>query len=219
MEFDCTSTLAPILYVIDDNLTARDSLVMLAESMGLKCRAYASGIEFLDAHQTCPVGCLLVDLRMHGMSGIQVMKEVRRRQWPLPMILISAYADIKATVDAMQLGALTVIGKPYRDQDLWEAIDQGMVASSEMASDMKWLQQFEGRLAALTKEEHLILPHLRQGVPVKRIANILECSRRTVELRLKSVLEKMAAQSDIELIGMLSKMELLKAKLHLDEQG
>jgi FixJ family two-component response regulator len=149
---------------------------------------------------------------MMGMSGLQLLQQLQARQSTLPAIVITGYADVPMAVKAMQTGALTFLEKPCQDQELWQAIQQGLDKEKSLQSLRRQKGEIEARLATLTEDEVAVLRKLLEGLPNKRIAVDLDIGLRTVELRRSNIMKKMSAASLPELVRMAILIGFLPAE-------
>jgi FixJ family two-component response regulator len=200
----------PTVFVIDDDQAARESVVALVSLRGLNAKAFASAEDFLQQFDPSQAGCIVVDVRMAGMSGIQLLQHLQTRRSTLPVIVITGYADVPMAVKAMQAGALTFLEKPCQEQELWQAIQQALDREQAMAAQRKQRADIEARLASLTEDEVAVLRKLLEGLPNKRIAVDLDIGLRTVELRRSNIMKKMGASSLPELVRMAIVVDFLK---------
>ncbi|MEX2175957.1 MAG: response regulator [Pirellulaceae bacterium] len=190
------------VFVVDDDQAARESVVALVSLKGTPARGFASAEEFLGQWDSQQTGCLVVDVRMTGMSGLQLLQQLQSRQSTLPAIVITGYADVPMAVKAMQAGAMTFLEKPCGDQELWQAISQALDREQSLQAVRRQKGEVETRLAALTEDEVAVLHKLLEGLPNKRIAVDLDIGLRTVELRRSNIMKKMEAASLPELVRM-----------------
>lgn len=197
----------PIVYVVDDDEAVRDSLRLLMLSVGLPVRVYASGDQFLAAWDRDLRGCVVADIRMPGMSGLEMQETLQAQGSRLPIIFITGHGDVPMAVDAMKAGALDFVQKPFRDQDLLDRINEGL--QHERASHEVELQREEiaSRVGSLTPRERQVLDRVVQGQANKVIAMDLDVSQRTVEIHRARVMDKMQARSLAQLVRMMSRLE------------
>jgi two-component system, LuxR family, response regulator FixJ len=191
------------VFVVDDDAQVRESVCALISSMGYDSEPFQSAEEFLAKLSRPTRGVLLVDLRMPGMSGLDLLTDLRQRGSHLPVIILTAYARTATTVKAMQSGAVTILDKPYNDDDLWDAIRTAFTLESEAWQRQQRQQEIEQRLAALTDDERRALELIVQGKPNKIIAKDLGVALRTVEKRRHDVFFKMQAGSLAELVELV----------------
>jgi FixJ family two-component response regulator len=190
------------VFVVDDDAAARESVLALVSLKGVRVQGFASAEEFLAQFGPHMSGCLVVDVRMTGMSGLQLLQQLSARKSTLPAIVITGYADVPMAVKAMQSGAMTFLEKPCQDQELWQAIQQALDKEKSLQSLRRQKGDIEGRLATLTEDEVSVLRKLLEGLPNKRIAVDLDIGLRTVELRRSNIMKKMQAASLPELVRM-----------------
>ncbi len=183
------------VYVVDDDPAARDSVAALVESMGVQAECYSSAEDFLAAFDPHQHGCLVSDVRMMSMSGLELQQKLIEMGCPLPIILSTAYADVPLAVTAMSNGAVTVLEKPCRDHELWNAIRTALdrdLYEREASQERRRLAEL---YATLSPEERQVLEFLVEGAPNKTIATKLDVSVRTIETRRKQIFEKMQVRS------------------------
>jgi FixJ family two-component response regulator len=198
------------IYVVDDDAAARESVIALISLKGLAARGFASAEEFLGQFDPAQPGCLVVDVRMSGMSGLQLLQHLQQRKISFPAIVITGYADVPMAVKAMQAGAMTFLEKPCQEQELWTAIQQALDLEAAQVAQRKQKSEIESRLASLTEDEVAVLRKLLEGLPNKRIAVDLDIGLRTVELRRSNIMKKMVAASLPELVRMAIQADFLK---------
>ncbi len=197
------STHEPTVFVVDDDAAVRDSLAELIESVGLHLEAYDSAQAFLAAYDPLRPGCLVLDVRMPGMSGLDLQEELNRRQVLLPIIFITGHGDVPMAVQALKRGAAEFIQKPFRDQDLLERIEGALERDAGHRKAWTAREFIVQRLDTLTARESEVLEKVVAGAPNKVIANELGISHRTVEIHRSKVMEKMQAGTLAELVGMV----------------
>lgn len=188
------------VFVVDDDANLRNSVCALVSSMGCPCKGFASAEEFLAGYVVGERGVLVVDLRMPGMSGLDLQAELARRGCHLPVIILTAYARTATTVRAMQAGAVTMIDKPYHDDDLWDAIRTAIDKEEAIWLAGRWRREILDRIATLTPEERRVAQLLVEGNQNKAIAQQMGIAVRTVEKRRHDLLAKMHADSLADLI-------------------
>lgn len=190
----------PTIFIVDDDPAACRAFQALVESMDLQAEAYVSGQDFLDAYDPAQPGCLLLDVRMPGLSGLDLLKRLAEERIPPPVIAVSAHGDVPMAVRAMKAGALDFLEKPCREQELWEAIQEALKRDAENRRRVAGLARIQRRLARLTQGERDVLLRLVDGKSNKAIAGELGLSVRTIEVRRAKVMQKMKAQSLAELV-------------------
>jgi FixJ family two-component response regulator len=168
--------------------------------MGVRATAFASAEEFLDGYDGSHCSCLIVDLRMSGMSGLELLDAVSRRPSRPPAVLVSAFADVPSTVRAMSLGAVSVLQKPYRSEELRDSISVALAISQNRRRDEAHLRERQRRMASLTLDEIQVLDRILEGQPNKAVARELGVGLRTIEGRRHSIMAKLGARSLAELV-------------------
>lgn len=188
------------VFVVDDDDAARDSLVMLLKSDGLFTRGFASAHDFLARFDTALRGCVVTDLRMPSMDGIELIRELKAVGCLLPVIVITGHADVSRAVDAMKAGATDFIEKPYEAEQLLRAV-RGCLEDNDAAVDANAVRsRVLRRLESLTGRERQVLDLIIEGASNKVIASTLAISPRTVEIYRANVMSKMRAESLSDLI-------------------
>jgi two-component system, LuxR family, response regulator FixJ len=185
----------PTIFVVDDDQAVRDSLRWLLESLRLKVETYASATEFLASGKPSRPGCLVLDVRMPEVSGLQLQEILAARRVRLPVIMITGHGDVSMAVRAMKFGALDFIEKPFNDQLFLECIQRGLQVNARQRRQDTERQTVQTRLASLTARERDVLERVVAGKPNKVIASELGISARTVEVHRAHLMEKMAADS------------------------
>ena len=168
--------------------------------MGIPAESFASAEEFLEAYLQERPGCLVTDVRMFGMSGLELQEELKRRNVLLPAVVLTAYARTPITVRAMKAGAVTLLEKPYDDDDLWDAIRAALTEDSASRADHQQRRKIRDRIARLTPAERKVMDMMVQGKANKAIAHELDISVRTVENRRREVFAKLQADSVAQLV-------------------
>jgi two-component system, LuxR family, response regulator FixJ len=192
------------VFIVDDDQQARDSVRALVRSMGVAAVVFTSAEEFLEAYDATRPGCLVTDYRLLGMNGLDLCEALTRQDSPLPFIVLTAHARTSLTVRAMQTGALTVLDKPYHDDELWEAICSALVWNTKQLERKRQIDRVKERLDTLTPAEHEVLKLLLQGMANKQIAKALKVSLRTVEGRRHEIMMKTEAESLPDLFRMMT---------------
>ena len=190
----------PLVYVVDDDEAVRDSLSLLLKAVGLTGQTFSSAAEFLNDYDPEQHGCLVADIRMPGMSGLDLQDELNRRGAQLPLIFITGHGDVPMAVDAMKSGALDFIEKPFRDQDLLDRVQQALAWDKERRIENLKTLAIRERLATLTPRETEVMECVVQGQANKVIAMDLGVSQRTVEIHRARVMEKMGIRSVAKLV-------------------
>jgi FixJ family two-component response regulator len=193
----------PIVMVVDDDTGVRNAMRALLKSVGLENALYASAQEFLATYQPTQPGCLLLDIRMPGMSGLELQQQLNLRGAVIPVIFMTGHGDIPMAVEAMQHGAFDFLQKPFRDQDLLDRIQRALVKDGELRKSLGEHSRIKTHLDTLTPREREVLDLMIQGKQNKAIGQDLGVSPRTIEIHRARVMEKMGAQSVAELVRMM----------------
>jgi two-component system, LuxR family, response regulator FixJ len=193
----------PTVFVVDDDPAARDSVAVLADSHGVRAETFASAEQFLGAFDPQRPGCLVIDVRMPGMNGLDLQETLSTRGNSLPVIMITAYADVPMTVRAMENGALTLLEKPCTANELWARIQEALHRNAQFRLNCADRQDVLRRLNSLTEDETRVLDLVLAGRPNKQIAAELSIGLRTAELRRARVMEKMRVESLSELVRLV----------------
>lgn len=184
-----------IIYIVDDDPATRESLQALLDSMGVEIRTYESAEDFLAAFDRERPGCLISDLRMIGMSGVELQQRLNELGIKLPTIIMTAFADVPVAVKAMQEGAVMLLEKPCPDQTIWEVVQKALRISYDREDKRKSVEDIRERLSQLTEQERAVLDMVVEGVPNKAIARRQQVSIRTVETRRRNVFQKMGVNT------------------------
>lgn len=200
----------PSVYVVDDDDAVRSSLRMLLKSVGIPAVAYGSARDFLGTYNADMPGCLVLDVRMPGMSGLELQEELNRLGAVIPVIFITGHGDIPMAVEAMQHGAFDFLQKPFRDQDLIDRVQRALASDGQSRSALAEESQIAERYDSLTPREREVLALVTQGKANKVMAGDLGVSQRTVEIHRARVMEKMRANSLAHLVRMVMNLETKK---------
>jgi len=200
----------PTVYIVDDEPAIRDSLAMLLRSVGLASRTFPSAPAFLEGFDAGAPGCLVADVRMPGMSGLELQEALRARQAALPVIIITGHGDIAMAVRAMKAGAADFIEKPFNEQVLLDAVHRALAQQPGEPPPSAVRAEIEGRVATLTPREREVMLLVADGRPNKVVATRLGLSTRTVEVHRAKAMEKMQARSLAELVRMAIACELMR---------
>lgn len=195
------------VHVVDDDDAVRSSLRLLLKSVGLPTVAHASAHEFLAAWDADQPGCLVLDVRMPGMSGIELQAELNQRGAIIPVIFISGHGDIPMAVEAIQHGAFDFLQKPFRDQDLIDRVQRALASDAEHRQLLQQRETLRQRYDSLTPREQEVLQLVTQGKANKVMAGDLGVSQRTVEIHRARVMEKMGAQSLAQLVRLVLELD------------
>ncbi|MEQ8791526.1 MAG: response regulator [Pirellulaceae bacterium] len=195
------------VHVVDDHELARNSVCALVESMGVAATVYASAEEFLESYHPGRPGCLVTDVRMLGMSGIELQERLAASKIDLPVVVITAHANTPLTVRAMRNGAVTLLEKPCNDNDLWDAIREALDQDERQRAAAHRRRQIRDRLDSLTQQEREVLDRMVAGKLNKVIARELDVSIRTIENRRHNIFRKFGAESVAELVRLVMESE------------
>lgn len=185
----------PVVYIVDDDKAIRDSLGMLMKSIGFESRAYESAEDFLNEADLYAPGCLVVDIRMEGMSGLELQQLLNKKEIKLPVIIITGHGDVPMAVQAMQAGAVDFLEKPYDNNVLVARIKQCLTDASESQEKLRFVADAKKRLSRLTPREREVMNLLVAGKHNKVIAKELSISVRTAEAHRAKVMKKLRAES------------------------
>jgi len=191
---------AATVYVVDDDDGMRRALSLLLNTVGYKTAAFASPREFLDRFKTDAAGCLILDIRMPGMSGLELQQHLNRMGSMLPVIFVTGHGDVPMAVQAMKEGAFEFVQKPFRDQDLLDRVNHALELDKENRSSLALRADVLQRFESLTPREKQVMQLVVDGAANKVIAIDLGLSERTVEIHRAKAMEKMGARSVAHLV-------------------
>ena len=191
-----------MVFIVDDDDAVRESLGFLMKSIGIESRGFSSATEFLEFYDDEIVGCLVLDIRMPGMSGLELQDRLNEINAILPIIFITGHGDVPMAVQALKKGALDFIQKPFRDQDLIDRINHALDQDHDSRNMLSQKREILDRIDELTSREKEVMDLVVQGSPNKIIAADLDVSQRTVEIHRSRVMEKMQARSLAQLVRM-----------------
>jgi FixJ family two-component response regulator len=195
-----------IVFVVDDDASVRQSLKNLVNSVGLRVEAFASAQEFLRSKLMDAPGCLVLDVRLPGLSGLDLQKRMADAGIEIPIIFITGHGDIPMTVQAMKAGAVEFLTKPFRDQDLLDAIQQALDHNRTAREQRAEIEELRSRLDSLTPREQQVMGLVVAGLLNKQIAGELGTSETTIKIHRRQVMEKMGAGSLAELVRMAERL-------------
>ena len=195
-----------VVYVVDDDPSIREALASLLRSVGLEVRAFSSTQQFLESQRPDVPGCLVLDVRLPGVGGLDLQSQLLRSGIHLPIIFITGHGDIPMSVQAMKAGAIEFLTKPFRDQALLDAIQVGIERDRTRRRDSEIVRQLQERFQSLTSREREIMAHVVTGRMNKQIAGDLDVSEITVKVHRGQVMRKMGAKSLAELVRMADKL-------------
>jgi FixJ family two-component response regulator len=198
---------APVVFIVDDDEAVRSSLRLLLKSVGLVPSAVASAREFLDKYDPAQPGCLVLDVRMPQMSGLELQEQLNLKGAVLPVIFITGHGDVPMAVEAMQAGAFDFLQKPFRDQDLIDRIQRALDKDRTNRAALNERTFIRERLQSLTPREREVLAMVTSGKANKIMAADLGVSQRTVEIHRARVMEKMNAASLAQLVRMVMDLD------------
>jgi two-component system, LuxR family, response regulator FixJ len=201
---------SPIVFIVDDDEAVRSSLRLLIKSVGLIPSALGSAREFLEHYDPAQPGCLVLDVRMPEMSGLELQEHLNRQGAIIPVIFITGHGDVPMAVEAMQAGAFDFLPKPFRDQDLINRVQRALEKDRANRAVLNERSLIRERLESLTPREREVLDMVSSGKPNKIMAADLGVSQRTVEIHRARVMEKMGASSLAQLVRMV--MDLSKER-------
>ncbi len=194
---------SPVVFIVDDDEAVRSSLRLLLKSVGLVPNALGSAREFLEKYEPAQPGCLVLDVRMPEMSGLELQEQLNRQGAVIPVIFITGHGDVPMAVEAMQAGAFDFLQKPFRDQDLIDRIQRALEKDRANRAVLAERSLIRERLESLTPREREVLTMVSSGKANKVMAADLGVSQRTVEIHRARVMEKMGASSLAQLVRMV----------------
>jgi two-component system response regulator FixJ len=191
-----------VVFIVDDDADVRDSLQALLEAAGFRVEAFDAATKFLANDRAIHGGCLIADIRMPEMDGLELQQELVNRRVALPVIIITGHGDVPLAVRAMKAGAIDFIEKPFDDELLLASVRRALAEGQRMHQDTAMADMVKERIAALTLRERQVLEHLVAGRPNKVIAYKLDISPRTIEIHRAHLMDKMQARNLSELVRM-----------------
>ena len=197
-----------IVYIIDDDASVRSALKSLIRSVGLEVEGFASGQEFLDFARPDVAGCIVLDVRLPGISGLDFHKELLKAGVQLPVIFITAHGDVPMSVRAMKAGAVEFLTKPFRDQDLLDAIQLALTKDRTRRQQEGEIADLRERFESLTARERELLALVVSGKPNKQIADAVGISEFTVKVHRANLTRKMRAESLADLVRMTVRLNV-----------
>lgn len=204
---------SPPVFVVDDDASIRRALTRLIKSAGYQVNAFASAREFLDSGcHSEGLGCLVLDVRMPGLSGLDLQREMQNANFMLPIVFMTGYGDIPMTVKAMKAGAVDFLPKPIKATDLLRAIEQAIARAYRDRAGRKEIEDIQRRVEKLTPREREVMARVASGMPNKLIAFELGTVEKTIKVHRARVMEKMQAGSLAELVRLSEKIGIPKSK-------
>ena len=198
------------VFIVDDDEGIREGLSLLMESVDQPCELYSSAFEFLDAYDPDKSGCLVLDIRMPRMTGLDLQMELNKRKSLLPIIFITGHGDIPMAVEAMRFGALDFINKPFREQELLDRINEALRSDEEKRKVLFDKQQLINRLSSLTEREREVFERVAEGEMNKVIASDLGVSERTIEVHRSQVMKKLGTRTLAQLVRLKIELEAVE---------
>jgi FixJ family two-component response regulator len=203
---------APTVFIIDDDRGLRQAIHDLVESVGLRAESFATGQDFLNKGRTSDPSCLVLDVRLPQMSGLDFQHRLKEIGMQIPIIFITAHGDIPMSVRALKSGAVDFLTKPFRDQDLLDAIQQALQHDRVAQEHEAGVRELHARYQGLTAREREVMGFVVSGLLNKQIASEIGASEATVKIHRGNVMDKMQAASFIELVRMADKLKPIVAK-------
>ena len=198
-----------VVFVVDDDAAVREALCSLIRSVGLNAEAFASAQDFLNSPRPDAAACLVLDVRMPGLSGLDLQRELAGSGERIPIIFITGHGDIPMSVRAMKAGAAEFLPKPFRDQDLLDAVGQALERDEAARKERAALAEIRGRYDKLTAREREVAPLIVRGMLNKQAAAELGISEITVKVHRRNVMRKMKARSLAELVRIFEQLRPL----------
>lgn len=200
----------PIVYIVDDDTDVREVLAKLMASVGLETRTFASAIEFLDGHGDGRPGCVVLDVRMPGMSGTELQERLLVEDGALSIVFVSGHGDISMATHAMEKGAVAFLEKPFNNQHLLDTVQRAIKCSSDKLETTLRREQIRGMYRNLSERERCVFALVVDGRTNKEIAHDLGLSHRTVEVHRQRIMEKLSVRNVVELVRIAMDARLVK---------
>lgn len=197
----------PTVFVVDDDEPVRDAIGMLLDTVNIPYQAFASAQDFLATYDPAQGGCLILDIRMPGMSGLDLQRRLIDMEAPIPVVFITGHGDVPMAVEAMKRGAVDFIRKPFRDQELLDRVHEALNADADQRAEIADLEALRARIATLTPREQEVFQRVAEGQANKVVAIDLGISERTVEIHRSQVMQKTGARSLADLVRLKLTLE------------
>jgi FixJ family two-component response regulator len=208
----------PTVFVLDDDFSIRDSLKTLLRSVGLAVEFFNSPFEFLQGMRLDTPSCLVLDVRLPGKSGLDLQRELADKNISIPLIFLTAHGDIRMTVRAMKAGAIEFLTKPFRDQDLLDAVQEALERDRDRRERQAEIAILRERLESLTRREREVLPLVVSGWLNKQVAAEIGTTEATIKVHRSQLMKKMGANSVPELVRMADKIGITGAYFKASSQ-
>lgn len=196
----------PTIHIVDDDPIGVEAVTRLVQSMNVPTRSFDSAESFLDYYNDQP-GCIVTDHRLVGFTGLELQEQLLHEGFRIPIIIVTAFARTAMTVKAVKAGAVTVLDKPYSDDEMWQAIRFAMAEDKRRREETAHHAEVASRLASLSDKERLVLDRVLKGKANKTMANELEVSLRTIENRRRSIFTKLKVNSVAELVTLVLRFD------------
>ena len=191
---------APLVLIVDDDVEVRTAIGELMESVGIEAESYGSTRELLDTPLPDRAGCLVLDVRMPGSSGLDLQQQLATAGISKPIVFLTGHGDIPMSVRAMKAGAVDFLPKPFRDQDMLDAVAGAIERDAQRRADNAALDEVRTRYATLTPREREVMAHVASGLMNKQVAGLLELSEITVKIHRGNVMRKMGVRTLADLV-------------------
>lgn len=199
--------LTPIIRIVDDDKTVSDSLSFFLNLAGLQTRSFSSAEDFLHSDDPERLGCLILDVRMEGMTGIELQAELKRIGSDLPIIFLSAHGDIEMAVNCVENGAFNFLVKPPDPDKLLDLVNKAVAKNKQLRREKAYAESLREQFETLTAAEKKVSYQIAKGLPNSRIAEILEISERTVQSHRANIFAKLDLENPVELNEFLREMQ------------